>query len=249
MLNYTENAVNSLELMAQASKILSTNLMQNTAERALFARYAVHVVGDIHQPLHSVALYNRTYPSGDIGGNLEKIVLGNGTTSNFHSYWDAGAYILQNDTWAITRPMNLQNLTALKDVANQLIQQYGKEVETLAKIIDPLVWAQESFLIAQNTTYPHILTSNQATQAYNQQTYETSKKRITLAGYRLANYVIDLYKNAPGREQAAPVQGLVAEAVPMWRRDIPAIRNFLAEDSKKWRNYFRNFARINISSE
>jgi hypothetical protein len=30
----------------------------------------VHLVGDIHQPLHSVALYNLTYPKGDIGGNL-----------------------------------------------------------------------------------------------------------------------------------------------------------------------------------
>ncbi len=128
VLNYTENAVNSLELMSQASKILSTNLMENTAERALFARYAVHVTGDIHQPLHSVALFNLSYPKGDIGGNLEKIVLANSTISNFHSYWDAGAYILQNDTWFITRPMNLQNLTALKNVANQFIQQYGKDV-------------------------------------------------------------------------------------------------------------------------
>jgi hypothetical protein len=38
--------------------------------------------------------------------------------------------------------MNLQNLTALKDVANSMIRQYGKEVEQLGEIIDPLVWAQ-----------------------------------------------------------------------------------------------------------
>lgn len=49
----------------------------------------------------------------------------NGSTSNFHSYWDAGAYIIQNDTWKIVRPMNLQNLTALKDVANEMIDKYG----------------------------------------------------------------------------------------------------------------------------
>ena len=33
----------------------------------------MHVAGDIHQPLHSVALYNHTYPKGDAGGNFLKI--------------------------------------------------------------------------------------------------------------------------------------------------------------------------------
>jgi hypothetical protein len=58
-----------------------------------------------------------------------------------------------------------------------------------------MVWAQESFLIAQNTTYPFISKTNKLDTSYNTLTYETSKKRITLAGYRLANYVIDIYKS------------------------------------------------------
>jgi hypothetical protein len=56
------------------------------------------------------------------------------------------------------------------------------------------VWAQESFLIAQNTTYPFIATTNKLTDDYINLTYETSKKRITLAGFRLANYIKDIYK-------------------------------------------------------
>ena len=77
-----------------------------------------------------------------------------------------------------------------------MIHEYGDQVEDLGKNIDPAVWAQESFRIAQNTTYPFILETNQLNDQYNSMTYETSKKRITLAGYRLANYVVDLYKNA-----------------------------------------------------
>lgn len=126
VINYTEAAVNSIEIMKIATKTLKANIMRNSAERALFARYVVHLAGDIHQPLHSVALYNLTYPKGDLGGNLLKVKLKNGTSNNnFHSYWDAGAYILQNDSWAIVRPMNIQNLTALKDVANAMITKYG----------------------------------------------------------------------------------------------------------------------------
>lgn len=115
--------------MKTASKVLKINLDKNSAERALFSRYVVHLVGDIHQPLHSVALFNQTYPKGDLGGNSHKVILTNGSTSNFHSYWDAGGYILQNDSWYIVRPMNIQNLTALKEVANSMIRQFGKEVE------------------------------------------------------------------------------------------------------------------------
>lgn len=39
--------------------------------KAVMMRYALHVVGDIHQPLHSTSLYNATFPegSGDKGGS------------------------------------------------------------------------------------------------------------------------------------------------------------------------------------
>jgi hypothetical protein len=86
------------------------------------------VIGDIHQPLHSVSLYNHTFPKGDAGGNLLKLKVLNGTVENFHSFWDSGALILQNDSYQFVRPMNLQNLTELKKKALEMINQYGKDV-------------------------------------------------------------------------------------------------------------------------
>ena len=94
----------------------------------MFARYLVHVTGDIHQPLHSVALFNETYPQGDRGGNSLKINLLNGTQQNLHSFWDSGAFLIQNDTWFLVRPLDLSNQTALKSVAFDYIKQYGKSV-------------------------------------------------------------------------------------------------------------------------
>jgi hypothetical protein len=32
------------------------------------ARYLLHLVGDIHQPLHSVSMFNSSYKKGDYGG-------------------------------------------------------------------------------------------------------------------------------------------------------------------------------------
>lgn len=142
VVNYTESAMSSVVTVEQARTALKNNLRNLTAERSLFARYLIHMVGDIHQPLHSVALFNKTYPKGDAGGNLLKLKLLNGTVANFHSFWDAGAFRLQNDSYNFVRPMNLQNTTELKRLAASFIDQYGKGVEDLAKIIDPAEWAK-----------------------------------------------------------------------------------------------------------
>ena len=44
-----------------------------------------------------------------------------------------------------------------------MIDKYGSDVEALSKNIDPVEWAKESFLIAQNTTYPFMMKTNVAT--------------------------------------------------------------------------------------
>lgn len=124
----TKLSINSVQLVQNAIKVLTTNINKTTAERALFARYLVHVVGDIHQPLHSVSLFNETYPSGDRGGNSLKITLLNGSANNLHSFWDSGAFRIQNDSWFLIRPLNSQNLTAIKEVASNYIKTYGAQV-------------------------------------------------------------------------------------------------------------------------
>lgn len=58
VINYTLTAINSVAVIQNAVKVLEYNVNKTTAERALFARYLVHVTGDIHQPLHSVAMFN-----------------------------------------------------------------------------------------------------------------------------------------------------------------------------------------------
>jgi hypothetical protein len=54
-------------------------------------RYVLHVVGDLHQPLHSAQMFNITYPNGDAGGNFEKVTDVNGSVLNFHAFLDSGA--------------------------------------------------------------------------------------------------------------------------------------------------------------
>src|SRR5215813_4959373 len=59
--------VNILTAMAENQRI-STN--ENDAERkAIALAWLFHLVGDIHQPLHTVQLFTVDYPHGDRGGN------------------------------------------------------------------------------------------------------------------------------------------------------------------------------------
>src|SRR5262249_45029524 len=64
----------------------------NRTNRAVALCWLLHTVGDIHQPLHSSALFTRTlfspatHAEGDRGGN--RITLIPNPTNNLHSVWD-----------------------------------------------------------------------------------------------------------------------------------------------------------------
>lgn len=62
--------VNSINVVGSSMSVLKTNKNSVTFERAFMARYLLHLVGDIHQPLHSSCMYNETFKKGDMGGKL-----------------------------------------------------------------------------------------------------------------------------------------------------------------------------------
>jgi hypothetical protein len=56
-------------------------------EKAVYMTWLFHLIGDIHQPLHCVALFSTKYPDGDRGGNAIGIRISSSPT-NLHSFWD-----------------------------------------------------------------------------------------------------------------------------------------------------------------
>lgn len=60
----------------------------NGADKAVALCWILHLTGDLHQPLHSVALFSKAwFPEGDRGGNSVEVVWGD-ETRNLHSVWD-----------------------------------------------------------------------------------------------------------------------------------------------------------------
>ena len=81
-------------------------------------RFLVHYIGDLHQPLHTVARVNDDYKTGDEGGNKFKLPKVN-NIDNLHSVWDS-MVLLETDritlpftpsTWSQfhERTQNLKN--------------------------------------------------------------------------------------------------------------------------------------------
>lgn len=89
-----------------------------------------HLVGDIHQPLHSTALFSQSrFPKGDEGGN--KIPLKRG--KNLHSMWDkllGSQYYMRN----------VEKVVA--ELSDR--EKFGDVWNSAAKETDPRKWAEDS---------------------------------------------------------------------------------------------------------
>lgn len=53
--------------------------------KSLMLRFFIHVVGDMHQPLHMTTRITKQHRDGDRGGNLFRL---QGSAKNLHALWD-----------------------------------------------------------------------------------------------------------------------------------------------------------------
>jgi hypothetical protein len=136
--------------------VLASNADDKARLKAL--KYLVHLVGDIHQPLH--AGYK-----DDRGGNTYSLRAFM-RQSNLHSVWDSGLIAqLDLDNQALTRI--LQRSVAPKEV---------REISVVGM-------AEESCrLVASPGFYPE----EKVTQEYVQRFMPLLQQRLSTAGYRLA---------------------------------------------------------------
>lgn len=149
-----------------------------TYQKAWFFRFLVHFVGDIHQPLHTTALFNRQFKHGDRGGT--RYVIQSPIAADLHTLWDQGVGLVPDD----------MTETQMQVLAQQLQRKYPPSYfGALIEQDNPAVWADEGYLISKNEVY-QVPYGGKPTQAYIAQGQVTSAQRLTLAGYRLA-YILN----------------------------------------------------------
>ena len=153
--------------------------------------WLLHLVGDVHQPLHCVSRYDHDTPNGDRGGNLIKIA-GNaqppvcddprfcpfGPPDELHAFYDditgSGYCAAEVATAAAALP---------------------KAPAAKAAIRDPATWIQEGQELARTVVYTAPIGAGAGPfsidAAYQKRALALGKQRIALAGARLANLLND----------------------------------------------------------
>eukprot|EP00347_Sterkiella_histriomuscorum_P011266 403373110 len=146
-------------------------------------RLLIHFMGDIHQPLHSIARINDQNPSGDSGGNAFDIPYTK-EADNLHSVWDSAIYqFYRNDKVPYTDKLwntlgNTTNTLRTKwnitcsDYENNDVNQWAKDSYELAKLA--YQGATENLTLSAD----YISRNNPITQ-----------RQMVLAGLRLAHLI------------------------------------------------------------
>ena len=133
--------------------------------------WLLHIVGDVHQPLHAATRVSSADPNGDAGGNLVKLDC---AKCELHFFWD-DLLGTQSDLPSVVK--GARKLPKAKS---------GPAGKT-----DEKDWIVESFQAAEQVVYSEPVGPGDGpftlTPAYKRKAGKVAKQRVALAGARLAN--------------------------------------------------------------
>ena len=168
-------------------------------KQAIALAWLFHLVGDIHQPLHSVSLFTREYPAGDLGGNELCIRVAPGRAAlDLHRLWDG----------LIT---SSSNIGRLREVAAELLSKFSHTGLRELERTQPEAWAKESYEIATKIAYENgslrgtpkgqardcreVRDANFLSRGYPARAKLIADRRVYLAGYRMAEVLGRITRN------------------------------------------------------
>jgi hypothetical protein len=135
--------------------------------------WLMHLVGDVHQPLHCTSRFDHDQPNGDRGGNLVALCA-RPCRSELHALWNDILGTRTDPESAIKKAAKLE-----------------APDPRLAAVKNEQTWINESFRAAKTSVYtdaigvgagPFIVDAE-----YRKQARAVAAERVALAGARLAN--------------------------------------------------------------
>lgn len=190
-----------------------SSMETNASERASALGWLLHLVGDIHQPLHVSDLFSKEFPAGNAAGTQEYVMDPvNNMPMPLHLLWDSNIYrSTEHD--------------AVQQIAQELMEKYPRsafpELKSLEGPGDFEKWARESYDVAVEFAYgygietvidpdkdldpdkavkkmvayivhgvPPLQEAPEVPAEYWEKLQQVCQRRIALAGYRIADLVI-----------------------------------------------------------
>lgn len=152
-------------------------------------RFLIHLIGDIHQPLHASQRYSETYPEGDNIGHSFKFKYHKEEMSDLHSFWDACV----DQYGSLWNPLTEQEWDLIGQYAGEIMAKFPPEsVKTRLEVTDPLEWAKESHELAIKYVYTGIKENEELPQEYIDRGRILINEQIALAGYRMADLFLKI---------------------------------------------------------
>lgn len=115
----------------------------NNEDRAIYLCWVLHLVGDIHQPLHCAALFSEQFPHGDEGGNLAFIQIRTRPVK-LHAFWDG---LLGKSVSPSTIGRNV------KEIEDMLADEPALILGDIESHTSFASWAKESLEVAIKAAY------------------------------------------------------------------------------------------------
>ncbi len=191
---------NLIEALDQCTADLKDG-SKSDAEKAVDLCWVEHLIGDVHQPLHTASWFSPKFPEGDQGGNAETVLKTppySDSAERLHLVWDGLPGDFASEDFASFEAAGLRadgrySRASLKD---------------LLAVSDPMAWAKESHQLAVDDAY---LDGNLKTATarrgrdsaggaapglppgYLEKAEHVAMHQLSLAGYRLADVLNGLF--------------------------------------------------------
>lgn len=165
-------------------------------ERAIQLAWILHLVGDLHQPLHASSQVSREHPEGDRGGGLVPLS-GSDTYSTLHTYWDGIldlSYPAAPGESTVEHASRIAERLPSRSAGSRVAQEDSHTTYIGAESID--AWLQESAEVAQLSVYlPVVRAGTEPPALYRRHALRIAREQLRVAGERLAATLNHIWGN------------------------------------------------------
>jgi S1/P1 nuclease len=164
-------------------------------DRAKRLCWIEHLIGDVHQPLHTVSNYSTGFENGDEGGNLF-LVSEKGKVWKLHAFWDDVLGTTDN-----VREISKcgSELRGARDLSRGSVQadlaekSYVKWVDAGVTLAGTVAYEKGQLEGARSVDKNHLpATAPELPTDYRKNAEKVARRQIALAGYRLADVLNEL---------------------------------------------------------
>jgi hypothetical protein len=154
------------------------------AQKAIAIAWLEHLIGDLHQPLHTSGRVTETEPKGDQGGNLFLLTpkdTPRDKQENLHWFWDS--IVIRN----LPNSKDECEAEYIDPMARQIMKKFP--LSKMQARLNPgnfEEWKSESLRLAQTEVFsPDLKRFEMPSPAYKRRALKIAEERLALAGYRI----------------------------------------------------------------